>query len=208
MHKNTKKASKSNLVTASTASANNASANNANAATLQAASANANIKNASANNASAAQTLEEQAVAHTNAIAINNVFNALQAANPLQNSVLTLQQAQTLANVANNVQQQQASKKTSKASTTKKQIAYIVFMHNLIAANAYTAKQISAMCIAQFTDVKASTIKTTLTDAKNAKYTRFAQIAVCNAQTKILSFANNTAAATSAATATTASNVN
>ena len=185
MHKNTKKSSKSNKVTSSTVSANNA-----NAATLQAASANANIKNASANNANAAQTLEEQAVAHTNAIAINNVFNALQAANPLQNSVLTLQQAQTLANVANNVQQQQASKKASKASTTKKQIAYIVFMHNLIAANAYTAKQIAAMCIAQFTDVKASTINTTLTDAKNAKYTRFGQVAQCNASTKILSFAS------------------
>ena len=199
MHKNTKKASKSNLVTASTASANNASANNANAATLQAASANANIKNASANNASAAQTLEEQAVAHTNAIAINNVFNALQAANPLQNSVLTLQQAQTLANVANNVQQQQASKKTSKASTTKKQIAYIVFMHNLIAANAYTAKQISAMCAAQFSNVKLSTINTTLTDAKNAKYTRFGQVAQCNASTKILSFASaNNASANNA----------
>jgi hypothetical protein len=195
MHKNTKKSSKSNKVTSSTASAtnasaNNASINNANAATLQAASANA------------AQTLEEQAVinaAHIAALATNNVFNALQAANPLQNSVLTLQQAQQLTNVANNVQAQQASKKTNKASTTKKQIAYIVFMHNLIAANAYTAKQISAMCAAQFSNVKLSTINTTLTDAKNAKYTRFGQVAQCNASTKILSFASaNNASANNA----------
>ena len=191
MHKNTKKASKSNLVTASTNNANASATNNA---------------NASANNA---QTAEQQAIvnnAHANAIAINNVFNALQAANPLQNSVLTLQQAQTLANVANNVQQQQASKKASSTKAAKKQIAYIVFMHNLIAANAYTAKQISAMCAAQFSNVKLSTINTTLTDAKNAKYTRFGQVAQCNASTKILSFASANNASANNASAVSANN--
>lgn len=179
MHNKTQKSSKSNKVTSSAAT--NATTNAAQTAEQQ------EIVN------NATQMFDNEAVistAHADAIAINNVFNALQAANPLQNSVLTLQTAQTLTNVADNIAAQQTSKKTSKANATKKQIAYIVFMHNLIAANAYTAKQIAAMCAAQFTDVKLSTINTTLTDAKNAKYTRFGQVATCDKVTKVLSFAS------------------
>lgn len=143
-------------------------------------------------------TAEEFAAAQTEALATNTVFNAISAANPLQNSVLTVQQAEALASKAASIAAS-AKVKTAKVKTERKKvIAYIVFLHNLIASGQYTAKQLSAMCAAQFADVKLSTINTTITDAKNAKYTRFGQIAVCDKATKIYSFASAAATETAA----------
>ena len=129
---------------------------------------------------------------HAEALAINNVFNAVSAANPLQSSVISVQQAEALASKAASISAQ-TKVKTEKVKTERKVIAYIVFLRNLIASGQYTAKQLSAMCAAQFADVKLSTINTTLTDAKNAKYTRFGQVAICDKETKIYSFATETA---------------
>jgi hypothetical protein len=146
-------------------------------------------KKVSAKNANLQTISTEQLnAAQSEALAVNTIFNAVNAANPLQNSVLTVQQSAALAATATAVK---AATKVKKVYVKKerKQIAYIVFLSNLIAAAQYTAKQLSAMCAEQFADVKLSTINTTLTDAKNAKYTRFAQIAVCDKVTKILSFA-------------------
>jgi hypothetical protein len=195
MHNKTKNNGKNVVSNAKAANdINNAKAandiNNANAATLQAASANASIKNASA------QTFNDE---HSAAIAVNNVFNALQATNTNTSVETLMQTAQQLTTTAANVAAAAAEKaaaKAAKAVKAKKQTAaYIVFLQQLIAANAYTAHQIVAMCAQQFTTVKLSTIQTTVTDSKNAKYTRFGQTAVCNATTKILSFANASAAA-------------
>ena len=199
MHNKTKKTVKNVVSTA----------NNVNSA-----AANTNAASAATNAANAAAAADEFNAAHSSAIAVNTVFNALQATNTNNANAATLmQQAQQLTTTAQNVAAQQAAAAAAKAAkAVKKQkqtAAYILFLHNLIAANAYTAKQIVAMCAQQFTNVKLSTISTTVTDAKNAKYTRFNAVAVCNAQTKILSFASSTAAATStAAVTTTASNVN
>lgn len=132
---------------------------------------------------------EEFNALQNEALATNTVFNAIIAANPLQNSVITVQQAEALANKAQSIAQS-AKVKTAKVKTERKTIAYIVFLHNLIASGQYTAKQLSAMCAEQFAGTKLSTINTTLTDAKNAKYTRFGQVAVCDKVTKIYSFAS------------------
>jgi hypothetical protein len=150
---------------------------------------NKSVTNKVTENAANEQVSVYNDTEHAEALQVNNVFNAVSAANPLQNSVLTLEQAEKLTATAQQIAAT-AKVKTQRTKKEKQVIAYIVFLRNLIASGQYTAKQLSAMCAAQFSDVKLSTINTTITDAKNAKYTRFGQVAIMDKATKIYSFAS------------------
>lgn len=58
----------------------------------------------------------------------------------------------------------------------------------LIAENKYTKQQIIDIVLKDWKDVKAITVSTYLSDAKNPKYTKFEKLAIEDAKTKVFSF--------------------
>lgn len=58
----------------------------------------------------------------------------------------------------------------------------------LIAEGKYNKQQIIDLVCSDWKDVKQITVSTYLSDAKNAKYTKFEKIAIEDARTKIFSF--------------------
>ena len=61
-------------------------------------------------------------------------------------------------------------------------------IYNMIAENKFTKQQIIDVICKDWTDVKAITVSTYLSDAKNPKYTKFEKLAIEDAKTKIFSF--------------------
>lgn len=58
----------------------------------------------------------------------------------------------------------------------------------LIAESKYTKQQIIDLICKDWKDVKAITVSTYLSDAKNVKYTKFEKIAIEDPRTKVFSF--------------------
>ena len=81
------------------------------------------------------------------------------------------------------------NEKTTATADTKKAIKGVRgAIETLIAENKYTKQQIIDLICADWNNVKAITVSTYLSDAKNPKYTKFEKLAIEDAKTKIFSF--------------------
>lgn len=82
------------------------------------------------------------------------------------------------------------TEKTTATVDTKKTVIKGVrgAIYNLIAENKYNKQQIIDLICKDWSDVKAITVSTYLSDAKNVKYTKFDKLAIEDAKTKIFSF--------------------
>jgi len=61
-------------------------------------------------------------------------------------------------------------------------------IYNLIAEGKYSKQQIIDIICKDWTDIKAITVSTYLSDAKNPKYSKFEKLAVEDPKTKIFMF--------------------
>ena len=61
-------------------------------------------------------------------------------------------------------------------------------IYSMIAENKFTKQQIIDLICSDWKDVKAITVSTYLSDAKNVKYTKFDKLAIEDPRTKIFSF--------------------
>jgi len=61
-------------------------------------------------------------------------------------------------------------------------------IYNLIAESKYSKQQIIDIICKDWTDIKAITVSTYLSDAKNPKYSKFDRLAIEDPKTKIFSF--------------------
>ena len=78
---------------------------------------------------------------------------------------------------------------TEKTTETKKVIKGVRgAIGTMIAEGKYTKQQIIDLICKDWKDVKQITVSTYLSDAKNPKYTKFDQIAIEDARTKIFRF--------------------
>lgn len=71
----------------------------------------------------------------------------------------------------------------------KKRSDLVIALEHYLSEARYTRKQIIDMCMYRF-DCAVSTVKTYLTDSKNAKYNVFSQLVCEDSKTKIMHFVN------------------
>lgn len=77
-------------------------------------------------------------------------------------------------------------KTTEKTKTVIKGVRGAIY--NMIAESKYTKQQIIDLICKDWSNVKAITVSTYLSDAKNVKYTKFPKLAIEDPRTKIFSF--------------------